>query len=255
MKTVLRMMGLSLAFGAVILSGCASRQVVHERGWIGGEYVGVVPTSKILFRRDWGRIVQGFPSKLRPEYSGGILVSDVRPNTPIAQAGLQEGDLILRVNGQMVEKLKTLRYLVDNAKPGSRLTFAIYRDGAITEQSITVGKESYREEHVIQVAVGFSTTLQLDLIPDPTFSLLAVGHERKQDRLELGNAETSYLQSLRSDFKQPTESDAGVVSTEGWRTWLGIFSVGGHKKIVAQEPASSVVAAPSTEADKSKISF
>jgi serine protease Do len=63
-----------------------------------------------------------------PKDSGEIVRSIV-PNGPAARAGLVQGDVIVRVNGQPVTPDQTVSYLVANTGVGSRVPLEILRGG------------------------------------------------------------------------------------------------------------------------------
>ena len=60
--------------------------------------------------------------------SSGELVRTVVPNGPAAQAGLQQGDVIVKVNGQPVTSDQTVSYLIANQKVGSKIPIEIIRN-------------------------------------------------------------------------------------------------------------------------------
>jgi serine protease Do len=57
----------------------------------------------------------------------GEVVRTIVANGPAARAGLQQGDVIVKVNGQQVTPDQTVSYLVANAKVGSRIPIEIIR--------------------------------------------------------------------------------------------------------------------------------
>ncbi len=59
----------------------------------------------------------------------GALVSDVSPGSPGEQAGLQRGDVILRLNGSEVADGNALRNQISSTAPGSRIDLTVLRDG------------------------------------------------------------------------------------------------------------------------------
>ena len=63
-----------------------------------------------------------------PKDSGEI-VRSVVPGGPAARAGLQQGDVIVKVNGQQVTPEQTVSYLVANTAVGSRVPLEIIRGG------------------------------------------------------------------------------------------------------------------------------
>ncbi|MDP2708654.1 MAG: trypsin-like peptidase domain-containing protein [bacterium] len=55
--------------------------------------------------------------------------SSVLPNSPAAQAGLREGDIITEINAIKLEDQTTLLSVVQRYKPGDRIGLRVYRDG------------------------------------------------------------------------------------------------------------------------------
>lgn len=77
---------------------------------------------------------------------GAILIGTsgqgaVAPNSPAAKAGLQDRDIILKVNGQMVDDQKGLSSHLSQFKPGDQITLIIIRDNK--EQTVQVTLEEY----------------------------------------------------------------------------------------------------------------
>ncbi len=59
----------------------------------------------------------------------GAIVVEVTPDAPAERAGIKEGDVILKINGQEVDDVRHLTQLVGKVKPGSKAKFRILRDG------------------------------------------------------------------------------------------------------------------------------
>jgi serine protease Do len=57
----------------------------------------------------------------------GEMVRTIVPNGPAAQAGIQQGDVIVKVNGQQVTPDQTVSYLIANSKVGSKIPIEIIR--------------------------------------------------------------------------------------------------------------------------------
>lgn len=60
----------------------------------------------------------------------GSLISDVSPGSPAEQAGLKQGDVILRLNGSEISNSNSLRNQVSSLAPGSKVDLTILRDGS-----------------------------------------------------------------------------------------------------------------------------
>jgi S1-C subfamily serine protease len=68
--------------------------------------------------------------------SSGLLIAEVAPNSPAAAAGLQQGDIILKINGQDVTDSANLATTIRGMKPGDQVQVTIDRNGQ--EQTVTV---------------------------------------------------------------------------------------------------------------------
>ncbi len=75
-------------------------------------------------------------------YTGGsgVLVSDVTPDTPAAQAGVQAGDIITRVNGKAPTSADNLRNTIAAMGPGRKVDLDVFRDGKPLSLSVTLAK-------------------------------------------------------------------------------------------------------------------
>jgi serine protease Do len=76
----------------------------------------------------------------------GEIVRSVQPGTPAAKAGLQQGDVILRVNGRDVNPDQTVSYLVANSSVGARVPLEIIRGGRRQTVNVQVGQRPTEEE-------------------------------------------------------------------------------------------------------------
>jgi serine protease Do len=84
------------------------------------------------------------PSLGIPKDSGEIIRSLV-PGAPGALAGLQQGDVIIKVNGQQVTPDQTVSYLIANSPVGARIPFEIIRGGRHATVVVTVAQRPTEE--------------------------------------------------------------------------------------------------------------
>jgi serine protease Do len=70
----------------------------------------------------------------------GALVQGVESGSPADKAGVEPGDIILKVDGKVVEKSGDLPRLIGAAKPGSRAALQVLRRGATRDITVTVGE-------------------------------------------------------------------------------------------------------------------
>ena len=66
----------------------------------------------------------------------GALITQVLPDSPAAQGGLQQGDVVLAVNGEEVRASNDLPVMVGAIAPGKEITLTIWRGGQTLDQKI-----------------------------------------------------------------------------------------------------------------------
>ncbi len=82
--------------------------------------------------------------------ANGALIDEAQPNTPAAQAGLQVGDVITKLDGEIVKDAADLTRKVGALKPGEHVQIAYLRSGS--EKSATVTLGSQKTEKTAQAA-------------------------------------------------------------------------------------------------------
>jgi serine protease Do len=85
------------------------------------------------------------PSLGLPKDSGEI-VRSVVAGGPAAKAGLVQGDVIVKVNGQPVTPDQTVSYLVANTPVGARIPLEIIRGGKRATVTVAVGQRPTEEQ-------------------------------------------------------------------------------------------------------------
>jgi len=83
---------------------------------------------------------------------GGILVSDVTPGGPAAQAGLQRGDVITSIDGKPVTDVGHFRNLVAGTVPSTRVQLTILRNGRQQTAEVVIGEAPERARPVAAAA-------------------------------------------------------------------------------------------------------
>jgi membrane-associated protease RseP (regulator of RpoE activity) len=163
-----------------------------------------------------------------------MLVTRVREESPLAKAGIVEGDVLLRINDTNVRFEQDLQRVVDRAG-ATPLSIELFRDGEITEKSVTPGVERYQKIHHMIFALGLSTHFEIDLLPTPDFSLVALGFDSKGKRLDLRDAAAKYRIARGEYYRDDKDGWQGLSSAEGWKAWLGPLAVSENKLIISQE--------------------
>ena len=88
----------------------------------------------------------------------GELVRSIVPGQAGAKAGIQQGDVILRVGGQQVTPDQTVSYLIANTQVGTRVPVDIYRDGRRQTVGVVVGQRPTEEALAKQAGGGDDST-------------------------------------------------------------------------------------------------
>ncbi|MEY2803173.1 MAG: hypothetical protein RL657_509 [Pseudomonadota bacterium] len=70
----------------------------------------------------------------------GALIRGVEPGGPAAKAGIEAGDIILKVDNTPIEKANDLPRQIGNLRPGSRATIQVWRQGATRDISVTIAE-------------------------------------------------------------------------------------------------------------------
>ena len=110
-----------------------------ERGYLG---VGLQPLDENI------AAALGLPK------DRGELVRSVVPGEAAARAGVQQGDVILKVGGRDVTPDETVSYLIANTTVGTRVPLEIIRDGRRQTLQVQVGQRPTEEELARQAGSG-----------------------------------------------------------------------------------------------------
>ena len=76
----------------------------------------------------------------------GEIVQLVSPGEAADKAGIQAGDIVLRIDGKEVTPEQTLSFLVANIRPGSRIPVEVLRNGERRTLSVVVGRRPSEEQ-------------------------------------------------------------------------------------------------------------
>ena len=102
-----------------------------ERGYIG---VGVQ------------QIDEGIADALGIPRNRGEMIRSVQPGGPAARAGIQQGDVVITINGREVTPDESLSYLVARQEVGSTVPIELIRDGRRQTVRLTIAERPTEEE-------------------------------------------------------------------------------------------------------------
>jgi len=106
-----------------------------ERGYLG---VRISPVDDVL------------AESLGVAENRGEFVQGVEPGGAAAKAGIQAGDVIVRIDGKEVTPEQTLSFIVANIEPGKRIPIELVRRGERQTVNVTVGTRPSEEELAAQ---------------------------------------------------------------------------------------------------------
>ena len=124
--------GGSVGIGFAVPSNVAKSVVAQleehgkvSRGWLGVQIQEMTPA---------------IAASLGLQGQHGALIAAVTANSPGAEAGLKQGDVVLSFNGTEINQLRDLPRAVSATKPGSSATLTVWRNGEKTELQAKVGE-------------------------------------------------------------------------------------------------------------------
>ena len=95
----------------------------------------------------------------------GALVSGIEKGGPAEHAGLKVGDVILGVNGKLVEQSIDLPRMIGEGRPGADIKVEVWRDGKAREVGVKLGETP--AEKVAEVVPAAGKPSQLGLVVRP----------------------------------------------------------------------------------------
>ena len=72
----------------------------------------------------------------------GVIISDIKKNSPAEKAELKVGDIILEINGEKIQDEETIISIINDAKAGDVLALKIYRDKKTFNVNLTLEKRT-----------------------------------------------------------------------------------------------------------------
>ncbi|KAF4530785.1 hypothetical protein B566_EDAN018802 [Ephemera danica] len=139
--------------------------------------------------------------------AAGALVQGVASGEPADKAGIEAGDVILKVDGKAVERSGDLPRMIGATKPGSRVTLNLWRRGVARDVVVTVAEfEPDRAAQAIRPEPKASAPMPKNAIGLAVSELTDV--QRKELRLKSG---------VKVDAVEGAAARAGLPLEEGER--------------------------------------
>ena len=186
-----------------------------------------------------GRVSRGFLGvqlqRLTPDlaqsfgYEGrdGVLIGAVQPDTPAAKAGLQEGDIVIGMDGKPIGALQDFRLAVAAKPPGARVHLEVWRNSK--KQTVTVELGEFPGASQGEKSLSDLGLQLLDLTPEVRRQLelsakhgavvanVAPGSPAAQAGLQTGDVITSVGSTAVKDAKEAQSALQGADLAKGVR--------------------------------------
>ena len=140
--------GVGFAIPANMAHSVMEQEISH--GKVVRGYLGVFPQD----------VTPAMAESLRLTDTRGVLMGDVTPGSPAAQAGIQRGDVILEINGDRMESSNQLRAQVALLSPGSTVRVKLLRDGTAHDVTVKLGESPADQAQKGTPAPGRSRSIQ-----------------------------------------------------------------------------------------------
>ncbi len=106
---------------------------IKEEGTYEQAYIGIAGM-------DMATVNQYYETEVKAEE--GVYVTQIYTGSPAATAGVTEGDVIVKMNGEDVDTMSNLKKMLVKCRPGDEITLTIERDQKEQEIKVTLGKSS-----------------------------------------------------------------------------------------------------------------
>ena len=183
--------------------------------------------------------------------SGGILVREVRPDGPAADADMEPGDVIVAYDGEPVGVTSDLQQRVLATRPGTTVPVGVIRDGEPRTLEVTIGELDLEAENRPtapdpdeETSEGFGITLQ-DLTPQARRALdvppgtegAVVVDVQRGSAAEAGGVQPRdvILRINRVEVGSASEASAELDVIESGRTAFLLVQRGGSRVFLQME--------------------
>jgi serine protease Do len=103
-------------------------EILIREGKLDRAFLGIIPEDLMPYERE------------EMDVDGGAIVREVSADSPASEAGLQEGDIIVRINDQQVTNEIDLRTSLYGVSAGSEVDVTVIRDGERRSLDVELGE-------------------------------------------------------------------------------------------------------------------
>jgi len=218
------------------VAGCGAVEEIEERGWVGGEFESL-PADRWLDWLDVRALVvdrgayDQVPDGIAGAPEQAVLVTQVFDESPLAAAGVEPGDIVLRFDGEPTPSADEFVERVEAMAPGTTATIEVHRFGESFERQIVVGRERF--DRVGTLSLGLRVASRFDIVPNPDFDILGLlAFHWGAGRLE---RESPRNRVRRHNAIAASGEEPSLAAPQDWNFWLLILGVGRGRVVLSQE--------------------
>jgi len=102
---------------------------VNTAKWVMGQLIKRGEVERAYLGVQIGEVSAELAEKVGADRGQGVIVTQVYPKTPAAEAGIEEGDVITEINGKKVKSPRDLQEIVERAPIDSKLKLTVLHNG------------------------------------------------------------------------------------------------------------------------------
>jgi serine protease Do len=110
-------------------SGIGFAIPVNVAKWVTGQLIQKGSVQRAYLGVSISQVTPALAEKFGASRNEGVLINQVHPNTPAAEAGFQDGDIVTKFGGQAVAGPSDLQALVERVPLDSKQEVEVLRDG------------------------------------------------------------------------------------------------------------------------------
>lgn len=172
----------------------------------------------------------------------GAFIVQVEPDSPAAKAGLQRGDLIVKVNNDAIKNANDLKNSIGNKAPGENVEVTYERDNALKttqiklddmDKSVTLGSAQKTKIKGLQLEELNDTLKRKYQIPSRVTGVFISGVENNSEAAKLGfmpgdiivqvnNDVITNIEELREAFQKNKKNTIVWINRNGVSTYIVI---------------------------------
>ena len=142
----------------------------HSGGYMGIGFAIPSNMTKHIVNQliDTGSVVHGFlgivPQPVNRELAisfgldktEGVLIAEVVPDSPASKSGLEQGDIIIKYNGELIKHMGAFVSDIALMYPGTKISLIVFRNEEEKKISVTIGKrpETEKNQELIEKNLG-----------------------------------------------------------------------------------------------------